>query len=114
MRSFHQMKADFAFALHNHLHNPKLRIAQIESAYVCHLISAAEQRCCISWQDVQRAIWLSGALGHTANLLDAAGRDHIGILSEEQVAELLRLHELYSFALKRKTRAVMKQIADMI
>jgi hypothetical protein len=111
---FNQIKADFAFALLNHLRHPKLRIAKIEAAYVCHLIGATKEHGHISWQDIQRAIWLSGALGDTANLLHAAGRDHVGAFSAEQVAELQRLHELYSLALKRKTRAVMSQIADLI
>jgi len=111
---FNQIKADFAFALLNHLRHPKLRIAQIEAFYVCHLISAATEHKHISWQDIQRAVQLSGADQRTANLLYAAGKDHFGVLSAEQVAELQRLHELYSLALKRKTRAVMSQIAELI
>jgi len=111
---FNQIKADFAFALLNHLRHSKVRIAQIEAAYVCHLISAAEQQGHISWQDIQRAVQLSGADQRTANLLYAAAKDHFGALSAEQVEELRRLSELYNVALKRKTRAVLSQIADMI
>jgi hypothetical protein len=111
---FNRIKADFAFALLNHLRHPTVRIAQIEATYVCHLINAAEQQGHISWQDIQRAVQLSGADQRTANLLYAAAKEHFGALSAEHVQELRKLYELYNLALKRKTRAVLSQIADMI